>query len=272
MKKYVVILVIITALVLATFSNSSQRQSYADFEGATATNTADHVLLPMIFDQPTFTPTTTATSTPTPTATSTARPCATGFNGHLQSTDNKSSYATFIERIRFNEFIHNPTGSAICFGILGISTTGPQTLPFKTSWDGAGAVGGVLEIWAGCHGPTGMPCAGSAGAGMSQDHLGDGVEEHNEFEITTPGNYVATLYVCYSPFSACLAPGGNWAGISDGVPFTMVHWTPPPPGISGQDEFAPTGDPICYLVTDDPEGIYLDCDKNSAEGMPRSQP
>jgi hypothetical protein len=263
-------------LVLATFSNSSQRQSYADFEGATATNTSDALLLPLIFKQPTHTPTATPTTTATPTVTPTGTPsnCGTGFNGHLEKTDNKPSYATYIERIRFNEFIHNPTSSTICFGILGISVTGPQTLPFKTSWDGAGAPNGRLEIWAGCHGPTGMPCAGSAGAGMSQDHLGDGEEEHNQFEITTPGNYNATLFVCYSPFSDCLAPGGNWVGISGAVPFTMIHWTPSAhlDGEPAEPTMTPSDEPICYLITDDPAGIYLDCEGNVSEGMAHSRP
>jgi len=272
MRKAVVVLVVGVALVLATLGPGPSLPTYAgvNTDTPTPTGTLGPVHFPMVFKQPTLTPTRTSTPTRTPTATSTSSPCGTGLNGHLESTDNKPTYATYIERVRFTEYIFNGTAQTICFGILGIAPSGPQQLPFKTSWDGAGAPGGRLEIWAGCHGPAGIPCAGSSGAGAHIDHLGDGAEEHTQNEITTPGTYNATLYVCYSPFSACLVPGGAWASISAAVPFNMIHWTPSAPLTDGQVEptAVPDKGPVCYLITDDPAGIYLKCSGKQMKSMP----
>jgi hypothetical protein len=190
--------------------------------------------------------------------------CGTGFSGHLDLRDHKLSYATYIERVVFNQWIYNPTSSTICFGILGMNVSGPQVLPFKTSWSGVGA---RLEIWAGCHGPSGMPCAGSSEAGRHEDHLGDGIEEHNQNEIQVPGTYHSTLYVCYSPFAECLAPGGHWVALSAPVPFVMVHWTPSAPLEGEQATPEPEPSNACYLITDDPAGIYLKCDGKQTKSM-----
>jgi hypothetical protein len=270
MRKVAVFLVIAAALVLATLAPAQNGASYAGPEDTpTATNTPDTFIFPIILRQPTLTPTPTAT----PTASSTASPCGTGFNGHLELRFPKDSYATYIENVVFSEYLFNSTSSTICFGILGMGVTGPQTLPFKTSWDGGGAPGGRLEIWAGCHGPAGLPCANSAAAGRHEDQLGDGPEDHSPWEITTPGTYNATLYVCYSPYSDCLAPGGHWAAVSGAVPFTMIHWTPTPSAVTDGGQIEPTPKPfggqICYLITDDPAGIYLKCDGKQTKSLPR---
>lgn len=272
MRKAVVLLVIVTSLVLATFSTTSGQRAQSGEGEPTATNTEAPSYLPILLKQPTFTPTATATPTATPTATGTASPCGTGFSGHLELTFPKVSYATYIENVIFSEYVFNPTATTICFGILGMGVSGPQTLPFKTSWDGAGAPGGRLEIWAGCHGPAGMPCAGSSAAGRHEDKLGDGPEENSPWEITTPGTYNATLYVCYSPYATCIGgQGAHWAAVSGAVPFTMVHWTPSAPQGDGLVEPTPTpfGGRLCYLITDNPDNIYLKCDGKQTESMSR---
>jgi hypothetical protein len=181
--------------------------------------------------------------------------------------ENKPSYATFIENIKFFERIQNPTGTTVGFGILGVQTTGPQPVPFKTSWDGAGVPGGRLELWAGCWGPQGIPCNGNADTAWHEDHVGDNPLESSPHEIQIPGNYQLRLFVCYSAFADCLQPGGVWAELAGPVPFTAVHWTPTPTlagaGDAEPDEVVPSDDgrPVCYLVTDDPGGIYLNCQR-----------
>ncbi len=283
MRKVAALLAIAVTLVLATLSSTPSQPSFAGVDTETptatatstptATKTQGPIHFPIIFRQPTFTPTPTSTSTATPTATATARPCGTGFAGHLELTFPKPSYATYIENVVFSQYLYNPTATTICFGILGMSVSGPQSLPFKTSWDGAGAPGGLLEIWAGCHGPAGMPCAPSSAAGRHEDKLGDGAEEHTPWEITTPGVYNSTLFVCYSPYSACLAPGGNWAAVSGAVPFTMVHWTQSAPQSDSQVEATPEpfGGKVCYLITDDPRGIYLKCNGKQTKSFQHSR-
>jgi hypothetical protein len=241
---------------------------------ATATNTATPTAtqgpryLPWILRLPTFTPTNTPTptNTATPTATGTATATsvsgATGMTGHMQLAENKPSYATFIENVFFYEWIHNPTGSTIRFGVLGVGTVGPQpNYPFRTSWDGAGAPGGQLEIFPGCHGPAGIPCAGSSDAGRHQDHIGDSVVEDSPFEIEVPGTYTMRFFVCYSDFNACQQPGGNWQQLGGDVQFTAIHWTPTPSVNAAEPDDAPrdSSGRLCYLITDDPRGMYLSC-------------
>jgi hypothetical protein len=189
-------------------------------------------------------------------------PGATGLTGRIQLSENKPTYATFIENVFFYEWIHNPTGSTVRFGILGVATSGPQPgYPFRTSWDGAGAPGGQLEIFAGCHGPAGIPCAPNPDAGRHQDHVGDSAFEDSPFEIEVPGTYTLQFYVCYSDFSACQQPGGNWQQLGSNVQFTTIHWTPTP----SFGQTAPTQAAaafqgrLCYLITDDPRGLYLQC-------------
>jgi hypothetical protein len=242
--------------------------------------------MPLIFKDRTPTPTPTNTATPTasptrtptvtapPTKTSTGVPGATGLTGNLARQDpSKPSYATYIENIWMYENIFNPTGGTINFGVLGIQTTGPQAnIPFQTSWSGSGAPGGFLQLFAGCHGPAGIPCAGSEGAGRHTDHVGDGANEHTPGELQVPGNYSSRLYVCYSNFNACLQPGGNWVALGNPVGFTLINWTPTPMldvvGPTPTSEFdsqVRDNRPECYLITDDPAGIYLSCVRPEAK-------
>jgi hypothetical protein len=234
---------------------------------ATATATQGPKYLPWILRLPTFTPThtptPTRTSTPTATGTATATGVAgaTGLTGHIQLSDNKPTYATFIENVFFDEWIHNPTGNSVRFGILGVTTTGPQpNYPFRTSWDGAGAPGGQLEIYPGCHGPAGNPCANSADAGRHRDVVGDGSYESTDFEIRVPGTYTLHFFVCYSDYNACQQPGGNWQELGS-TQFTAIHWTPTPSANAAEPDPTPrdSSGRLCYLITDDPRGLYLSC-------------
>lgn len=207
--------------------------------------------LPVVYKQPTPTPTPTAT----PTATAT-QPSPSDLGGQLSLVENKPTYATYGEWIRFYELIHNSTISEIRYGILGVKVVGPVELPFKTSWDGAGASGGMLTINAGCYGPGGGTCAPNPDAGRAEDHVGDDWSEHSDWEITQPGRYTITMYVCLSPFSACTSGGGDWRQVGNSVTFDAIHWTPPPSGLSLFEETPRTG---CYLITDNPAHIYLSC-------------
>lgn len=233
------------------------------------------IRFPIISRDPTRTPTATSTATVTPTITrtptktATGAPGATGLSGQLARTEpSKPSYATFIENVWLYESIFNPTGQTINFGILGLTTKRPDNsdMPFKTSWDGAGAPGGVLQIFAGCHGPAGNPCAGSSDAGRHVDHVGDnGGNEHTPWEVTQVGTYQVRFYVCYSTYSACQNPGGNWQLLSGPVTFNAINWTPTPSinqvqgATATPDNRADFTGPQCYLITDNPAGIYLSC-------------
>ena len=197
--------------------------------------------LPAVYKQPTPTP----TVTPNPTAT--PIPSGGSIVGELTREDNKPTYATNIEDIWFYDLIHNISGGTINFGILGVNVVGP-TLPasyFKTLWDGAGAPGGVLTINAGCWGPNGIPCAPNADAGRQRASL----------RVTAPGPYTLILSICYSNFTACQQPGGNWQSLAS-VQITAIDWTPQAPGMA---ETRATPAPVCQLITDDPRGIYLSC-------------
>ena len=207
--------------------------------------------LPAVYKQPTPTP----TVTPNPTATA-IPPSQGGLEGQLSLVDNKPTYATYGEWVKFYELIHNPTSSDIRYGILGVNATGPVTLPFKTSWDGAGAPGGTLTINAGCYGPGGGTCAPNPDAGRAEDHVGDDWSDHSLWEITQPGRYTITMYVCLSPFSACTSGNGDWRQIGSPVTFDAIQWTPQAPGMSLFEETRRAG---CYLSTTDPSHIYLSC-------------
>lgn len=207
-----------------------------------------YAYFPLVFKAP-------PTSTPTPTATPT-QPSQGGLEGQLSLVDNKPTYATFGEWIKFYELLHNPTSSNVRYGILGVNVTGPVNLPFKTSWDGAGAPGGMLTINAGCYGPGGGTCAPNPDAGRAEDHVGDDWNDHSLWEITLPGRYTIAMYVCLSPFSTCVGGGGDWRQIGSVVTFDAIQWTPQAPGISLFEETRRAG---CYLSTADPSRIYLSC-------------
>jgi hypothetical protein len=231
---------------------------------ATATPTLGPKYLPWILRLPTFTPSRTPTPTRTATATVTATgvPGATGLTGRIELSENKPTYATFIENVFFYEWLHNPTGNTIRFGILGVATNGPQpNYPFRTSWDGAGAPGGQLEIFAGCHGPAGIPCAPNPDAGRHQDHVGDSAFEDSPFEIEVPGVYTLQYFVCYSSYAACQQPGGNWQQLGSSLQFTTIHWTPTPGGQGAETDGTPSdaSGRLCFLITDNPRGLYLQC-------------
>lgn len=197
------------------------------------------VYLPVIRRDPTPTP----TNTPTPTATATPPPGGSGgITGEMSLESNKQTYATHIEDIWFYDLIHNPTGATVYFGILGVNVSGPAPY-FKTLWDGAGA-GGFLSLNAGCYGPNGIPCAPNPDAGRQRASL----------RVTAPGTYQLTLSICYSSFTACQEPGGNWQSLAS-VSITAIDWTPSP----DEAQARPSPAELCHLITDDPRGIYLAC-------------
>jgi len=191
-----------------------------------------YAYLPVIFKAP-----------PTPTATSI--PSGGPVVGELTREEpNKPTYATNIEDIWFYDLIHNISGSNVSFGILGVNVDGPASY-FKTLWDGAGAPGGVLPLNAGCWGPNGIPCAPNADAGRQRAGL----------QVTAPGQYTLTLSICYSSFTACQQPGGNWQSLAS-VQITAIDWTPQAPGTANTQVSLAA---VCHLVTADPARIYLAC-------------
>jgi hypothetical protein len=216
------------------------------------------VYLPNVMRMPSATPTASATVTPTPTATPTATPthtttptptlpAALPMVGDVRREDpNKPSYATYIEDIWHWSWIRNDNGRSVYFGILGVNvvntTLGGSYQFFHTSWDGAGAPSGALELYGnGCYGPNGIPCAGRWEDGQHRDAV----------RVNEPGNYTMSLAICQSNFWACQQPGGAWQ-VLDSVTFVAVHWTPQAPG--------PTTTPEpCRLITTDPRGVYLKC-------------
>lgn len=81
------------------------------------------------------------------------------------------------------------------------------------------------------------------------------------------------LAVCYSPFQDCQTPGlAVWQDLGSPVDFVAVHWTPSP-----FEQFEPTPAPrdrnerVCYLITDDPRGMYLQCSGKEARSRPLSR-
>jgi hypothetical protein len=209
-------------------------------------------MLPIIFRAPTLTPTPTPTASPT----SIFSDCS-GLEGDISLVENKPTYATYGEWVKFYTWIHNVTGHTACFGILGVNVVQPNGVPlnFNTQWSGQGA-GGWLTLNPGCWGPNGIPCAPNVDWGRQEDHTGDGWPDHTDRELTMQGTHTIYYYACYSNFWACQEPGGDWH-LLDQVSFNTIHWTPQAVSAAA----APTPGPRtgCYLVTNDPKGIYLDC-------------
>ncbi len=248
----------------------------------TATSTRGPIRFPLIMRQPTLTPTATSTATKTPTATLTPTktptqpPITTGLTGQMALKENKPTYATNIENVFFYENIFNPTGGIIFYGILGVNVQQPDGswMPFKTSWDGAGAPSGRLQINAGCHGPSGGVCAPNADAGRATDHVGTNLNEDSPWKVTQVGQYKMYFMVCYSSYTGCQQQNGAvWAQLAGPVNFQAINWTPTPSANVANPTATPAYSaadygPICYLITDDPAGTYLSCPKPQSKHRP----
>lgn len=241
----------------------------------TGTPTFGPIRFPLIFRQPTLTPTNTTTPTPTPTSTVTPTPppITTGLTGQMALKLNKPTYATNIENIFFYENIFNPTAGTIYYGILGVNVQRPDGtwMPFKTSWDGGGAPSGRLQINAGCHGPGGGVCAPNADAGRAEDHVGSNPGENSPWKVTQVGQYKMYFMVCYSTYTGCQQGGAVWAQLAGPVNFQAIHWTPSPDEVTEpapEPEYSAEYGPICYLITDPQDGTYLSCPKPEAKHRP----
>jgi hypothetical protein len=162
--------------------------------------------------------------------------------------ENKPSYATNIENIRFWELLQNVRAYPVSFGIMGVNVAGPQNF-FHTSWDGAGA-GGYLTINGGCYGPNGMPCASHPDAGKHLDAV----------IVNLPGTYILSMHVCYSSFTGCQQGGSVWQQIGQSQQILAVNWTPQPFS-EGTATPMPPSTRWCVLVQDDPRGKYLRCEQ-----------
>ena len=261
-----------TATATATATTSETATTTAT---PTATKTRGPNYLPIILRDKTSTPTPTVTATSTATRTPTQPPITTGLTGQVAMKLNKPTYATFIENVFFYENIFNPTGGTIYYGILGVNVQRPDGswMPFKTSWDGAGAPGGRLQIWANCHGPSGGVCAPNADAGRAEEHVGSNPGEDSPWKVTLVGQYKINFMVCYSSFTGCQQPGAVWAQLGGTVPFNAINWTPSPdevtePAPSGTPEFSEEYGPLCYLVSDGAGGMYLSCPKPLLKSRP----
>ncbi len=224
----------------------------------TKTSTIGFVF-PIILKQPTLTP----TPTWTPSQTATAFNCSGRFDGSINLEDNKPTYATFIEWIKFLQWVHNNNNSTTCFGVLGFAANRPDgsPYPFNSQWSASGVPSKHLTINANCWGPNGQPCAGSQASGQQEDHMGTG-----NYIVNQEGQYTVVYWVCYSNFNVCTQSGGagDWEQLGS-IQFTAINWTPTPPSIQSGTEIAPTPTtppstgPLCYLITNDPRGIYLNC-------------
>lgn len=222
---------------------------------------------------PTLTPTMTYTPSPTwtPSQTPTTFTCNGRFDGSVTMELDKPTYATFIEYIKFLQWVHNNNNSTTCFGILGYNLIGPGgsgpsgngTYPFNSQWSASGVPSKLLTIYAGCWGPGGQPCAGSQSSAQQEAYVHD-----NPYVINQPGVYTIYYMVCYSNFYDCQNPNAhpNWAQLSV-VQFTAINWTQSAPsGTAVSQTPSPTpsasetNQPVCYLITNDPRGIYLSCD------------
>jgi hypothetical protein len=220
-------------------------------------------LLPFVAKQPTLTPTSTSTPSPTwtPSQTPTTFSCPGRFDGSISLEDNKPTYATYIEWVKFIQWVHNNNDSTTCFGILGFDAIQPDGshMQYNSQWNAQGVPSQYLTISANCWGPNGQPCAGSQGSGQQEDHVGTG-----PYLVTQEGQYTIYYTVCYSTFNACLSPGSNWAVLGS-IQFTAINWTPTPPSGPSGTEIAPTPTtppstgPVCFLITNDPRGMYLNC-------------
>ena len=201
--------------------------------GAGATSVA---YLPLVLKQntPTPTPTATPTATPLPTATPV---CSYShvITGQFTLDQSKQSYAVG-ENIFFHELITNPTGSRICYGIVGVQVTmlnGSNNF-FHTSWSG--------DLWINphCTGPT--------------DHCGGAWGD--SLQINTPGDYSLTLAICYSTQAVCQTPSGDWQLLTSGVPVTVVVW---PPVAPSKPDARVESMGNCYLDIADPQHVHVVC-------------
>jgi hypothetical protein len=154
--------------------------------------------------------------------------------------------------------VHNNNAATTCFGILGYNAIKPDgsAYPFNSQWAAGGVPSKFLTIYANCWGPYGQPCAGSQASGQQVD---TSLGTYPTYVISEVGQYTVYYMVCYSDFNTCQKPGGNWAQLGV-IQFVAVNWTPSAPSGTAvaSTPQAPAG-PECYLVTDDPRGIYLNC-------------
>jgi hypothetical protein len=223
--------------------------------------------LPVFLHNPTLTPTQTPTATRTPTVapptpTRTGVPGATGLTGRLVFVEPKTRYYTNVEWIKFWEQIYNPTGSPQSYTILGVNvyrqSPSFQNLGFHTSW-----TGGPDWISAGCWGPNGFTnwnnghrCAPNQNEGWHQDHIGDA----SNIEITTPGHYYIEFWACLSSYFQCTTQGQSptWRKLGDNLHFDADQNPTTAHGVVEPTQMPQT---TCFLITDDPENVYLKCDE-----------
>ncbi len=270
----VLLLVAIVALIVALKSQSNPPAlalAPQDLASPTETPTIGILLpliqkpglsfLPEVAKQPTATPSPTPTSTPT--ITPTQFNCPGRFDGSISKipkADGSTTYATFIELVHILEWVHNNNGATTCFGVLGYNAIKPDgsAYQFNSQWSGSGVPSKYLTIYANCWGPYGQPCAGSQSSGQQVD---TSLGTHPDYVISQVGQYTVYYMVCYSSFNVCTQKGGGgiWAQLGV-IQFTAINWTPSAPVATeaAPTPQAPTG-PVCYLITDDPGGIYLDC-------------
>jgi hypothetical protein len=128
-----------------------------------------------------------------------------GVSGMLNLCSSKVTFAV-NERVCFVEWIKNNTAQAVAYGLLGVTAVkdggGAQ---FQTSWSGERAAHGLLGIDAGCIGPTDR-CKGQWEDGM---------------RLGSPGNYQLFLNVCFSNFTTCRSPSGDWEVLSGAIVITV---------------------------------------------------
>jgi hypothetical protein len=216
---------------------------------------------------PTATITPTSTRTPTPTntvvatATRTGVPGATGLDGRVLME--KQAYYTHIEWIKFFIQIYNPTGQPIAYTLLGINVWRDEifdtNLGFHTSWTGA-----PDYVLSGCWGPTGFTdwnrgpnyrCAPTSAEGWHQDHIGDA----SNLEIEVPGNYRVEFWACLSGYDQCVHnQNPTWRKLGPDAFFVA---NPAPAGAHAAAINTPMPQTTCFLITDDPENVYLKCDE-----------
>jgi hypothetical protein len=254
-----------------TTQTSTTTQTPTQTETPTQTPTIG-ILLPIIMKQPS--PTSTATFTPTPTFTPSKTPttmsCNGRFDGSIALEENKPTYATYIEWVKFLQWVHNNNNSTTCFGILGFNAIKPDgsAYPFNSQWSASGVPSKLLTIYANCWGPNGQPCAGNQGSGQQEDHMGGS----GTYQVAEQGVYTVYYMVCYSNYNDCQNGNAhpNWAQLGV-IQFTAINWTPGAPSGAATptpEVAAPTG-PECYLITNDPRGTWLDCNTNHLKEQAR---
>jgi hypothetical protein len=224
--------------------------------------------LPFILRDPTLTPTNTPTATKTPTqapatATRTGVPGKTSLEGRLVMQ--KGRYFTHREWIWFHIQLYNPTGQPLPYTILGVNVwrdnqfTPDTDLGFHTSW-----TAGPDYVLSGCWGPNGFTdwnkganyrCAPNASEGWHTDHIGDA----SNIEIEVPGTYRVVYWACVSSYNSCRNQGGqpDWRLLGE------ASFIADPGLASAQDAETATPMPqtTCFLNTEDPNNIYLECDE-----------